>query len=96
MVNLAKAVVESCTEYNCTKEMVDLSALTGAIGAVDIYKVVDDVIEQLVPPGALQVAIIGHENIEQETRFFETVTRNSGYNLFVFDNAEDAVNWLSK
>ena len=96
MVSLAKAVVESSAEYNCTKEVVDLSNLAGTVGAVDIYKVVDDVIDGLVPPGALKIAVIGNKDLEQETRFLETVSRNSGYNLLVFDDVEDAVNWLKE
>ncbi len=79
---------------NCRKLLLDFTQVTSVLNTADI----DSRPEQLEHVGVLKTnhsVMIAPKVYFKEFKFLETVCTNRGFDLNVFDNKEDAVNFLT-
>ena len=79
--------------FNCRKLLFDFSRITNFLNTVDIYSRPD----QSEHVGVLRTnysAAIVPKVYFNDFKFMELVYKNRGFDLNVFDNKEDAVNYL--
>ena len=78
----------------CRNVLFDFTQITNILGIVDIYHRP----EQSEKIGVLRTnntAAVVPKIYLQEFKFMETVYQNRGFDLNVFDNREDAINYLA-
>jgi hypothetical protein len=90
VIEIAKAAIEN----RRNKILIDVRNLEGWLGVFDSYFIVTKDFQRLRGKGISKVAIIDRPLPKMREIFFETVSRNRGYNLRLFDNPEAALAWL--
>ena len=93
-LNMAKAIANTMRTNRITKALIDHHNLESVTGdTLDIYNrpKLFGIIGAIL---RIKIAeIIKPEHIEH-FRFFETVCRNKGYQIYVFQDREKALSWL--
>ncbi len=86
-----------CREHGYSHLLIDLRNMHGGLDTVETFEVAGHAIPtQTDARGLVCSAILDlTENIER-IRFFETVAVNRGFNVKVFDDEDQAVQWLLK
>jgi hypothetical protein len=85
--------VQTCQEKNTLKLLAVLN-LTGKVTTIDSYAVVQSA-DSFGWLREIQVAMVElNQEPEQNNLFTETVAVNRGYQLKVFRNEQDGLNWL--
>jgi len=98
---LVEQIMELVIRTGVKKVLVNLSGLSFEFSIAKVFERGNEMKDlrkkkQFV---SSQVAIVyasGNQMLEQNMQFFETVTRNRGLPYRVFDNLQDARDWLSK
>ena len=98
VVEINKAAVKGITlakEKNTNRLLIDNSKLEGAYSALDIYEMPKYYVE-LNADRANKVAILVPtcKDAYEAIRFYETVCKNVGWNVKVFKDRKDAIDWL--
>ena len=90
-------VLSVCAKNKVEKVLVDVRGLAGGMEIVDLYEVPAIGFAQLERWDVLrQAAIVDRAERQPSAKFFETVARNRGFNLRVFDDYDAAAEWLSQ
>jgi hypothetical protein len=95
VLEIATEVFSSCRELGVQKALVDIRALDGRLSVWDTIKLVETYFVKLRDRDVLkQAALVDLADNRERYQFFETVARNRGYNLLVFEDVEKAEEWL--
>jgi hypothetical protein len=93
---LVEDVMEFNTQRPYTRILVDIRGLAGFLGPFEIMDVVNEEFPRIQPLRIKKIAIVDRQIPSSGNAFIETVARNRGFNLRVFDSPQDARNWLTK
>jgi len=76
--------------------LVDLVDYEGAVAKIDIFDSPSRYEDKLTRP--IFVAVVEPLSLEarKDAQFYETVCRNRGWNVKIFEKRDDAVTWLGK
>ncbi len=87
--------LEFASVKSSTRLLHDLREMTPAISTTDIY-LLPEVLGKLGLTRRMKVAILVPNSIRKKTDFvfFETVSRNKGFRVKLFNLLDDAQNWL--
>ena len=91
---MARDILDACLEHRCTKVLIDVRALEGWLSTLEAYDVPSTDFSDLRGRGLQKAAIVDRERPGETHRFFETVARNRGFNVRIFENTDRAVEWL--
>ena len=89
----AKEITKIASEHNCKRFFNDLRGAEFDLYIIKIQDIPKIFNELGIDDRTLKRAIVASKD-SKEYRFFETVARNSGDMVKVFENPRDAMNWL--
>jgi hypothetical protein len=87
-------IFDAALAKGLSKVLVDVRKLEGRLGILDSYLAVTDVFQRLRGKGMRKAAIVDQQISSIRGWFIETLARNRGFNLRVFTDQEEAVEWL--
>ncbi len=91
-IDYGMAVLKACLENQCTRVLCDERELEYRLGTVDTYQLAETAVQ--AAPKLVRIAIvIGPENLE-DAAFYETVAKNRGLSVKVFQEMNEARKWL--
>lgn len=93
---LVDDVMELNTRRPHTRILVDVRGFAGLLGPFEIMEVVTEDFPRIQPLGVTKIAVVDRQIPRSGEAFMETVARNRGFNMRVFDQLEDAQRWLSE
>ena len=92
---LARKVLDLAHRRKMTKILVDVRELSGRLGMSDAVHLVTKIFPEIKKARIIkQAAIVDVGVYKRQYRFFETLARNRGYNLMLFDDVEAAFRWI--
>jgi hypothetical protein len=93
----SKEAVKLALEKNTNLIFLDTSNLSASIKAIEILSI-PDLWESIGTPRTYKLAVLTpkDESLHEDIKFFENVCRNRGWHTKLFDNKEDAIEWLLK
>jgi hypothetical protein len=91
---LVNEVGRAALEHQRGKVLVDVREFEGWLGSLSSYSVVTQDFQRLRGKGIMQVAIVDRPFPKLRGWFFQTVARNRGYNLRMFESPQAALDWL--
>lgn len=91
---MAPEILEACIEHECNKVLIDVRDLKGRLSTFDSYSVVVHDFPKLRGKGLGKAAIVDRKRAVVTHWFFETVAKNRGYNVGLFEDPEEAMDWL--
>ena len=95
IIDSAKQAVSLANEKGTNLYLADCTKLTRGRSVIEIYGIGDIYIGMNIPHGIRQAVILPtHKEIESNFRFYETATRNKGYDVKVFSDRIEAIAWL--
>ncbi|MGD8455999.1 MAG: hypothetical protein PVF83_06425 [Anaerolineales bacterium] len=74
--------------------LIDVRELKGRLGVLDSYKLVTEVFQKLHRKGISAAAIVDPQLPSPRSWFLETVSLNRGFNLRIFSDYDEALEWL--
>jgi hypothetical protein len=77
-----------------SKVLIDVRELEGRLRVLDRYFIVTDVFQRLRGQGVQKAAIVDEQASPLHRWFLEAVAVNRGFNLRVFADKQDALEWL--
>ena len=89
------ATVVLAIEKNTQLILIDDSKLEKAVGTFDIYNL-PELYDTLAIDRSIKVSIVLPESPEakEDVQFYETVCRNKGWNTEIFEQRQEAIDWL--
>jgi hypothetical protein len=87
-------ILDAALANRLSKVLIDVTGLKGRLGILDSYLVVQDVFSKLRGKGLRKAAIVDEQGPAIREWFLETVARNRGFNVRIFTDQEDALQWL--
>ena len=95
IIDSTKQAVSLANEKGTNLYLADCTSLTRGRSVVEIYSFGDIYTELHIPRGSRQAVILStNKQIESNSRFYETATRNKGYDVKVFNDRIEAIAWL--
>ena len=91
--NTLNSILKILEDRSLTKVFVDGTAVTSYPPTFPVFDFGSKVAESL---RGVRVAIVATRNRLNESSFFETVARNRGGNVKIFDSPDTALAWLSE
>ena len=85
---------DALLNLNCHKILFDFTRITNMLSIIDIYKRPEES-EKVGVLRTNRTAAVVPEIYFKEFQFMETVYQNRGFDLNVFNNKEDAINYLA-
>lgn len=82
-------------ELNCRKVLFDFTRITSMLATVAIYHRPEET-EKIGILRGNRIAAVVPDIYWKDFKFMETVYQNEGFDLNVFNNKEDALNYLTK
>jgi hypothetical protein len=93
---ISKEIVDACREKGTQKVLIDVQALDGKLNMFDAFRIASTYFGMIRDRTVLnQAAIVDLKTSESRYKFFETVAVNRGYNIRIFNNVEEALEWLT-
>ncbi len=92
--SLVTEIAHAAIEYKRGKILIDVRELEGRLGVVDSYSIVTEDFQRIRGKGIVKAAIVDRPLPKLREWFFETVARNRGFNLRIFENPLVALDWL--
>ncbi|MBL8051490.1 MAG: hypothetical protein JNM46_09740 [Anaerolineales bacterium] len=89
---MLKDVVQAMEIHACQKQLVDHRDTTFSLSVLEYYER-PDVNREIGMSYTWKIAMVFKE-LNENTRFMETVFRNRGYNFHQFDDIEKAREWV--
>ena len=95
-LEMAKSISKSMQEHKSTRCLIDHSAISSVTG--DVIKVYNrpKILRGIGVPRNIKIAEIVLPDHRAHFGFFETVCRNNGFDLLIFNDRESAIDWLTK
>ena len=89
---MLKDAVQAMNEHGCYKQIVDHRETTFALTVLEYYER-PNINKEIGMSYSWKIAMVFKE-LNDNTRFMETVFRNRGYNFHQFDDIEKAREWV--
>lgn len=91
----SKEVVDLLAKHNSTRLLVDDRLLDNAASIFDFYDL-PKFFREIGLPSHVRVALLYSATArdKRDIEFFETVCKNSGYNVTIFYSYDEAMEWL--
>jgi hypothetical protein len=97
VLDMSGDVLEACVKERVKKVLIDVRELQGRLLPKDSYDIAAKHFPKIRDPNVItQAALVDLEEFRDQYRFFENVAVNRGFNLRIFPNVEDALQWLAK
>lgn len=88
--------IKIAEEHGIDHYLLDCTSLVHGRSVIDIYSFGSLYVNLDIPRGSKQAVILStNEENQKNTRFYETVARNRGYNVRVFNDRYEALAWLT-
>jgi hypothetical protein len=94
VTEMTMEVFEVAIEHRVSKVLIDVRELEGRLGILDSYLLVTDVFQKLRGQGVCKAAIVDRQVSSFRGWFLETVALNRGFNLRMFADQKEALEWL--
>lgn len=91
-----KACLDMSSKSGVNRYLVDHTELQPSLSAVEVYEI-PKIYDQLYLEKSSRIAVIASKNpnLRENTKFFETVSRNRGYMVRLFDDRQSSLKWLN-
>lgn len=89
---VAPQVARMCEETGCQRILNDISAVTIDVSFIEIFGSPEIMDKSNVSRSTKRALVV--PSTFTDARFLETVTRNRGHNLMVFEDIEEVKQWL--
>jgi len=91
-----KACLEIALKSGVNRYLVDHTELIPSLNAVEVYEI-PKIYDQLYVKKSSRIAVIKSKNpnLKENTKFFETVSKNRGYIVKLFDDRKSSLKWLN-
>jgi len=94
---MSKDILAACVEKKVKKVLIDVRALEGRLSTVDAYEIPDKHFPKMRDPNVItHCVIIDLKEFEHRYKFFEDVAVNRGFDLRIFSNTGEGLEWLAK
>jgi hypothetical protein len=88
--------IKIAAENGVNRYLVDCTHLAQSRSVLDIYSIGGLYVDLDIPRGSKQAVILStNKENQKNTRFYETVARNRGYDVRVFQDRYEALAWLT-
>lgn len=91
---MAMEIFDAALANNLSKVLIDARELDGRLGVLDSYLLVTEVFQNIRGKGIRKAAIVDEQINTLREWFLETVARNRGFNIRIFNDKEKALDWL--
>jgi hypothetical protein len=85
-------IVESCTEFQCFKVLLDCRLMTGEISEAEKFQFIKHA--EKTRERLIKTAILGRDDQISQDRFYENIAQNLIINLKAFTDFNEAEKWL--
>jgi len=91
-----KACLALASKSGVNRYLVDHTELIPSLSAIEVYEI-PKIYDQLYVKKSSKIAVIKSKNpsLRENTKFFETVSRNRGYSVKLFDDKQSCLKWLN-
>jgi hypothetical protein len=93
---MARDILQACVENKVTLVLLDIRTLEGRLDMMDAYDLPDKHFSKMRDRSVITHLAIVVDEFEESYRFFENVAVNRSYNLRIFSDSGEAVEWLKK
>jgi hypothetical protein len=95
IIDSTMEAIKLAAENGTDRYLVDCTKLARSRSIIDIYSIGELYNDLDIKRGSKQAVILSsNKEIEKNTRFYETATRNRGYDVRIFNDHAEAVAWL--
>jgi hypothetical protein len=95
VVAIAQEIKSLCEEHGVANVLVDVRGLEGRLRAADAFFLVIKHFKTFRDLRVIRKAAILDQNLSEDRhRFLENVAVNRGYNFKIFDDFDEAIEWL--
>jgi hypothetical protein len=92
---LRNEILESIEKYSCRLLLLDLNKVEIGLSTFEIYDIPRKYMEQSIPRNN-KIAVLYAGSESRDLNFYETVTRNAGYDVMLFSEYDAAMKWLKE
>lgn len=97
VISMSKDIMAACAEQKVRRVLIDVRELKERMKMGEIYEISDKYFPKIRDRSVItHSAIVDLKEFEHEYKFFETVAMNRGFNLRLFSDPDEAVEWLRK
>ncbi len=97
LVTITGQIMEACREQDLCRALVDVRAMEGKLSTWETFRLVVSCFSQVRNWHVLRkAAIVDRQENRDRSRFLETVADNRGFNLRIFEDTAEAIEWLSQ
>lgn len=93
-IEIHEMIVNTCKERNCRRVLIDDRNVIYTASVVSIYMLAKHYAEFDVPHFIERAAVVANPEFREDNQFFENAARNRGTNIRVFNEFNEAENWL--
>ena len=87
-------IAHAAIEHKRGKILIDVREMEGWLGSLSSYFVVKEDFQRIRGKGIVKVAIVDRPLPKLRGWFFQTVARNRGFNLRMFESPQGVLDWL--
>ncbi|MCP4607521.1 MAG: hypothetical protein GY845_02230 [Planctomycetes bacterium] len=94
LMTMAAEVLSLCAEYKCSRTLIDIQEMIGALDPLDSYDYGSDYLPKLVPTDEFKIAVI---DLEENRNRFQLVRHNArinGLDIHIVSDVNIAKRWL--
>lgn len=93
--SIAHEILDACDKHQVDRVLVNVQELTGRLSIFDSFMLVAEEFPKLKRRQILKkAALVDNRERRERFRFFELLAHNRGYNLRIFDDADEALEWI--
>jgi hypothetical protein len=92
---LRKEILESMEKNRCRLVLLDLNKIEIGLSTFEIYDIPRKYMEHSMPRSN-KIAVLYAGSESRDLNFYETVTRNAGYDVMLFSEYDAALKWLKE
>jgi hypothetical protein len=97
VLGMSKDILAACVEQGVKKVLADVRGLEGRLPRLEAYDIPDKHFPKMRDRAVLtHTAVVDMEEFKNSYRFFENVSANRGFNLRIFSDPDQALDWLKK
>ena len=93
---IAGEILDECVRANVARVFLDLRQLSGRLDISESILVITEMFPKMGLSQKLErVAVLESQERHERSRFFERAAHARGYNLRMFDDQDEAMDWIS-
>ena len=93
---IAGEILDECVRANVARVFLDLRQLSGRLDISESILVITEMFPKMGLSQKLErVAVLESHERHERSRFFERAAHARGYNLRMFDDQDEAMDWIS-